>query len=164
MPNQTPQTETSPRRRLGWFDRQHPFSSLRDEIDEVFNHYFSPGARDKQARSAFDLTTDLDMSETKNAVNIVMDVPGVDEKDIEVSLSNGALEISGHREEESEEKEENFHRVERSYGAFRRRIALPCEVEEDKIQAKLKKGVLKIKLPKSENAKSNGRKIEISTT
>jgi HSP20 family protein len=164
MTDPRPQPETTQRRHRGWFDRQHPFSSLREEIDEVFSHYFSPGNREKTSGGAFELSTSLDMSETKNAINVALDVPGVDEGDIEISLNNGALEISGQREEETEEKDANYHRIERTYGAFRRRIALPCEVEEDKIKAKLKKGVLKITLPKSENAKSNGRKIEISTS
>jgi HSP20 family protein len=152
------------RRHRGWFDRSHPFSSLREEIDDVFSHYFAPLARDKNSDDVFAMPTSLDMSETKNVVNVVLDVPGIDEQNIEISFIDGALDISGHREEEAEEKEADFHRVERSYGAFRRRIALPCEVDADKIKAKLKNGVLKIKLPKSAKAKSNGRKIEISTS
>jgi HSP20 family protein len=130
----------------------------------VFSHYFAPLARDKNSDDVFAMPTSLDMSETKNVVNVVLDVPGIDEQNIEISFIDGALDISGHREEEAEEKEADFHRVERSYGAFRRRIALPCEVDADKIKAKLKNGVLKIKLPKSAKAKSNGRKIEISTS
>jgi len=164
MPDPNPQTDAPARRHRGWFNRSHPFSSLREEIDDVFNHYFAPRARDKHTDGGFSMSTSLDMSETKNAINVVLDVPGIDEENIEISLTDGALDISGHREEEAEEKDADFHRVERSYGAFRRRIALPCDVEADKIQAKLKKGVLKIKLPKSAKAKSNGRKIEISTS
>jgi len=164
MPDPTPQTDTPARRHRRRRNRSHPFSSLRNEIDDVFNHYFAPMARDKSPDGRFAMSTSLDMNETKNAINVILDVPGIDEENIEISLADGALDISGHREEEAEEKDADFHRVERSYGAFRRRIPLPCDVEADKIQAKLKKGVLKIKLPKSAKAKSNGRKIEISTS
>lgn len=164
MPNPSPRTDVSKRQPGDWFRRPNPFSTLRDEIDEVFNHYFFPEARNEGSNGALAMSANLDVSETKNAISVVLDVPGIDQKDIDISLKDGALEISGHREEEAEEKDADFHRVERSYGAFRRRIALPCEVEGEKVQAKLKKGVLKIKLPKSAKAKSNGRKIEISAS
>ncbi len=164
MIDPTSQSNMPVRRHQGWFNRPHFFSSLRDEIDDVFSNYFAPMTRDKNSDGAFKMSTSLDMSETKNAVNVVLDVPGIDQENIDISLIDGALDISGHREEEAEEKEADFHRIERSYGAFRRRIALPCEVDADKINAKLKKGVLRIQLPKSAKAKSDGRKIEISAS
>lgn len=163
MANLTKQPNLPATRRRDWL-RTDPFSALHDEIDEVFSHYFTPLIRDRKSAADFSMSTRLDMNETKSAVNVTVDVPGIEEKDIEISLHDNVLEISGHREEEAQEKDTDFHRIERSYGAFKRRVMLPCEVNAEKVKAKLANGVLKIRLPKSEKAKSNGRKIEITTS
>jgi HSP20 family protein len=107
------------------------------------------------------LIANLDISETDDAIEVVVDVPGIEEKDIDVTLSDGALLIQGKRESEKEEKEKNYHRIERSYGEFQRRIGLPCDVEADKVDARLEKGILTVTLPKSEESKKADRKIKI---
>jgi HSP20 family protein len=89
------------------------------------------------------------------------EVPGMDPKHIDISLSDGVLTIKGEKKEEKEEKEANYHLVERSYGAFSRSIRLPSEVQSDKINASYKNGVLKITLPKSEEAKKKEIKIKV---
>jgi HSP20 family protein len=89
------------------------------------------------------------------------EVPGLDPKDIDISLSDGLLTIKGEKKQEREEKEENYHLVERSYGAFTRSIQLPKEVQSDKISASYKNGVLKVTLPKSEEAKKKEVKIRV---
>ena len=89
------------------------------------------------------------------------EVPGMDPKDIDISLSDGLLTIKGEKKQEREEKEENYHLVERSYGAFTRSIRLPKEVQSDKISASYKNGVLKVTLPKSEEAKKKEIKIKL---
>jgi HSP20 family protein len=89
------------------------------------------------------------------------EVPGLEPKDIDISLSDGLLTIKGEKKQEREEKEENYHLVERSYGSFARSIRLPNEVQSDKIDASYKNGVLKIVLPKSEEAKKKEIKIKV---
>ncbi len=88
------------------------------------------------------------------------EVPGLEAKDIDISLSNDVLTIKGTKEQEKEEKEENYHRIERSYGSFSRSIRLPREVQGDKIKANYKNGVLKITLPKSGEAREIKIKVE----
>jgi HSP20 family protein len=89
------------------------------------------------------------------------EVPGLDPKDIDISLSDGLLTIKGEKKQEREEKEEDYHLVERSYGTFTRSIRLPKEVQRDKINASYKNGVLKVVLPKSEEAKKKEVKIKV---
>ena len=88
---------------------------------------------------------------------------GLDPKDIDISLSDGLLTIKGEKKQEREEKEENYHLVERSYGTFTRSIRIPNEVQSDKINASYKNGVLKVVLPKSEEAKKKVVKIKVGS-
>ena len=90
-------------------------------------------------------------------------MPGLTEKDIEVKVSNGNLMIKGEKKEEKEEHEKDYHLSERRYGSFVRSFAVPEEVDVDKIEAAFEKGVLKVKLPKSAEAKASEKKIEIKT-
>ncbi len=103
----------------------------------------------------------LDVSETKNDLVVKVELPGMDQKDINVSLSDGHLTIKGEKKQEKEEKEENYHFIERSYGTFTRSVQLPKEVKHDKISASYKNGILKIVLPKSEEAKKKEVKIKV---
>ena len=103
----------------------------------------------------------LNLAETNNEIVLKAEVPGMDPKDIDISLSDGTLTIKGEKKQEKEEKEEGYHLVERSYGSFTRTIELPREVQSDKINASYKNGVLKIVLPKSEKAKKKEVKIKV---
>jgi HSP20 family protein len=100
----------------------------------------------------------LDVSETKDKLIVKAELPGIDPKDVEISLRGNVLTVKG---EKKEEKEENYHLVERRYGSFVRSVRLPVDVEEDKIEASYKKGVLKVVLPKTEKAKKKEIKIEV---
>ena len=102
----------------------------------------------------------FDVSETENELIVRAEVPGMDQKDIDVSLSDGVLTIKGEKKQEKEDKNEDYHTVERRYGAFSRTMRLPVEVDIDKVDATYKKGVLKITLPKSEPAKPKKIKIK----
>ncbi len=102
----------------------------------------------------------VDVSETEREIIVNAEVPGVEAKDIDVNLVGDVLTIKGERKREHEEKEENFHRIERSYGSFYRSLRLPSEVDGEKIMASYKKGVLRISLPKTK--KATAKKIEIS--
>jgi HSP20 family protein len=102
----------------------------------------------------------VDVSETEKEIIVNAEIPGVEAKDIDVNLDGNVLTIKGERKREHEEKEENFHRIERSYGSFYRALRLPTEVDGERIKATYKKGVLRITMPKSK--KEAGKKIEIS--
>lgn len=137
---------------------------LRDEMDRVFNQYIRPQTlgRIARMREAMGLISpELDMVESESAVTVMLDLPGVDEGDISVAVGDGTLTIKGERKAVHEETEDTFHRIERSFGAFQRTIALPCEVVASKAEATLGKGVLRITLPKSAQAKSRERKIVV---
>ncbi len=102
----------------------------------------------------------IDLSETDDHVIVRAEVPGMDKKDIHISMSDGLLTIQGEKKQEKEEKKENYRFVERRYGSFSRSLRVPSGVDADKIEASYKDGVLKVAIPKSESEKS--RKIEIT--
>lgn len=103
----------------------------------------------------------VDVTETDKEIRVTAELPGMEEKDVEVSLSENVLTLSGEKKQEKEEKEKNFYRLERSFGKFQRKVALPAEVETDKVEAVFKKGVLTVKLPKTEKSREEVKKITI---
>ncbi|MFO1186937.1 MAG: Hsp20/alpha crystallin family protein [Alphaproteobacteria bacterium] len=141
-----------------------PFERLQDEMDRIFSPYLRSFHWPRLGFTPTDdgvLLATLDVSETPETVQIVADVPGIKEKDLDITLNDHFLTLKGRRESESEEKRKNYHRVERSYGEFQRRVALPCEVDADHVDAKLKDGVLTITLPKSVKAMEQVKKITV---
>jgi len=134
------------------------FERMKKEMDRVWDSFFERGPR---AGETGEWYPSLDVAETKNDVVVKAEVPGMDPKDIDISLSNGVLTIKGEKKKEREEKEEDYHLIERSYGAFHRSIQLPKEVQSDKIEVSYKNGVLKVTLPKSEEAKKKEIKIKV---
>jgi HSP20 family protein len=143
------------RRRSLW--RRDPFAALREEVNEIRSRL--SGDEEEWFKGTIDPS--LDMSETDTAVEIRMDLPGIKSKDIDIQLNENYLTISGQREEEKEEKGRTFHRVERRSGSFSRSVTLPCSVDEDKVTAEFKDGVLTVSLLKSEEAKTH--KITVKT-
>lgn len=105
----------------------------------------------------------IDVSETDKEVLVTAEIPGATEKDVEVTLTKDSLTIHGEKKVEREEKKKNYYRMERSYGSFRRLIALPCEVDETKVEAVFQNGVLKVTLPKTAEVQKSTRKIEVKT-
>ena len=103
----------------------------------------------------------LDLAETDGIVEVRMDIPGMETKDIDIQVNGNLLTISGERKEEREEKGKTFHRVERRVGSFSRTVTLPCPVKEDAVDAQYKNGTLTVKLPKTEETKS--KKITVKT-
>lgn len=129
-----------------------PFAVLRREMNSLFDDFFTDVERPPAlALPAF--SPKVDVKETDGEVRITAELPGVDEKDVEVSVSGDLLTIKGEKKEEKEEKGEERYHFERTYGAFRRSLALPCEVNGDKATATYTKGVLTIVLPKVADAK-----------
>lgn len=147
-------------------DRDDPFRSLHRQIDRVFEDFARglpsltmPG----EAAEGVRLSPRIDVSETDKAIEITAELPGVEEKDVDVSLSDNRLTIKGEKKSEREEKEKSYHLLERSYGAFERTIAIPFDIDSDKVEAQFEKGVLKVTLPKPPETKARSRKIAIKS-
>jgi len=143
--------------------RWEPFGELermRREMDRLWDSFFETRSRRRGTEIA-EWVPSLDVSETKNEIVVKAEIPGIDPKDIDISLLNDVLTIKGEKKQEKEEKEENYHLIERSYGSFSRSIRLPKEVQGDKINASYKNGILKVMLPKSEEAKKREIKIRV---
>ncbi len=140
-----------------------PFRELermRREMDRLWDSFLE-GRPGRKVEEIAEWLPTLDVSETKNELVVRAEIPGIDTKDIDISLTNDLLTIKGEKKQEKEEKGENYHLVERSYGSFTRAIRLPKEVQGDKISASYKNGILKVTLPKSEEAKKKEIKIKV---
>ena len=132
---------------------------LRREMDRLWDDFFGPGRRAFRPLEA-QWAPMVDVSETAEAVTVKAEVPGMEAQDIDISLSGDVLTIKGEKKSEREEKKENYHLVERSYGSFSRSLKLPVAVEADKIEANYKQGVLTISCPKKPEAKPKAIEIK----
>jgi HSP20 family protein len=128
------------------------------------NRLFSdtPAGRTDEPFVFADWAPAVDIQETDKEYTVTADLPEVKKEDVKVELENGVLTIEGERKQEKEEKGKRFHRVERQYGQFIRRFALPNEVDASKVQAEFKDGVLSVKLPKSTNGKAKSVEIKVA--
>jgi HSP20 family protein len=144
----------------------HPFFALQNEMNRMFDNFsksvfdFSPVS--KGMKFPTDLTPKVDVVEYENEFKVTAELPGMEEIDIDVSFSNEVLVIKGEKKEEKEEKKEDYCLTERSYGSFQRAIPLTSGIDRDKIDAKFKNGVLKVVLPKTEEAQKESKKIKIN--
>ena len=124
---------------------------LKSEMDRLFDRFFEP--RWEEAPALGEWAPSLDLSETKDAFVVKAEVPGMDPADIQVSLQENLLTIKGEKRHEKEEKDERYHRVERSYGTFTRTVRLPIGVDLSKVTATFKNGLLTVTMPKTAAAK-----------
>jgi HSP20 family protein len=139
----------------------NPFSLLRREMDSLFNNFFR-GFDMEPFESGFGgFSPNIDITENDKEIKVSAELPGMSEKDIDVSLQNDMLTIRGEKKGEKEDKGKDYYRMERSYGSFSRSIPLPVDVETDKAEAKFKSGVLSITLPKSAKAVAETKKIAV---
>lgn len=145
--------ESAPKR---WDDS---FLGFHREMNNLFSEFF----KDFYDMEPAALNVAVDVHEGDKHVEVTVELPGIEEKDLELTLHRDSLTIKGEKKQESEKKEGNFHRVERSYGSFQRTIALPCEVEDEKAEANYKKGVLHVKLPKKKDSGQERKKISIKS-
>ncbi len=134
-----------------------PLRDLKREMDRLWTEFFGRESLPETLNTEW--VPALDISETKDTVIVRADVPGINPEDLEITISGNVLTIKGEKKQEKEEKGENFYRVERSYGSFVRSVQIPTEIDADKIEASYKNGVLKIILPKKEEAK--GKQIPV---
>jgi len=135
-------------------------SSLRDEIDRLFSEPLSELARTSHLFSGW--TPAIDLHETKDHFVVKMELPGMKREDIDLSLHEGSLSISGERKRESKHEEAEAYRAERFFGRFQRTISLPTPVQADKVKAQYKDGVLTVELPKTEEAKPKHIDVNVS--
>ena len=142
-----------------------PMFALQREVNNLFDNFFDGfglaptfGKLQKQYDS---FVPKVDVKEKEKNFQVTAELPGIDEKDLDVSLTEGTLSIKGEKKSEVEDKKDGYHRIERSYGSFSRLIALPEGIDEEKIEASYKKGVLKVVIPKTEKAQEAHKKIEV---
>jgi|APFre7841882630_1041343.scaffolds.fasta_scaffold69017_1 HSP20 family protein len=137
-----------------------PFATLRRQIDDLATSFGREWPLSTHIGAA---APALNVSETDKAIQIAAELPGVDERDIKVEVEGQRIVISGEKKREHEEKEKNWHVVERSYGSFRRAVTLPFEPAGEAVSAHFDKGVLHIEVAKPAAAKSASKTIEIKT-
>jgi HSP20 family protein len=142
------------------WDPFREFVTLQDRMNRLFPR--GPEGQDESLTSTA-FAPPVDVYEDEHNVTLKIEVPGIDEKDIDVRIENNTLTVHGERKFEKEEKEENFRRVERQYGSFTRTFALPNTVNHDNVQADYDKGVLKIKLAKKAEAKPKQIKVNVGS-
>jgi HSP20 family protein len=142
-----------------------PFNSLHREIDRVFDDFMAdwPGRMSLMSRPLEQFMPAVEIKEIDKEFRITAELPGMEEKDLEVMYADGGLTIKGEKQKEHTEEEGNYYHSECQYGTFERMIPLPAEVNPDKAKASFKNGVLKITLPKTEEARSHKKTISIGS-
>jgi len=148
-------------RQFARWDPFREYSTLQDRMNHLLRHSHSP-EDPEEALTTSSFAPPVDVYEDEHSFTLKIDVPGIDEKDIDVHVDNNTLTIYGARELEKEEKEENFRRVERHYGSFTRSFTLLDSVDPEQISAHYDKGVLKINLAKKAEAKPKRIKVNVS--
>jgi len=137
-----------------------PFMSLQREIDRLFDD-FSRGFPTFTGNGAAALMPNMDVMETDKEIEISAELPGLEEKDVQVNVADNLLTIRGEKKAEKEQKDKNYRLVERSYGSFERTLELPEGVNADAIKANISKGVLKVTVPKP--APAQAKKIDVKS-
>ncbi|MGK7294941.1 MAG: Hsp20/alpha crystallin family protein [Candidatus Wenzhouxiangella sp. M2_3B_020] len=136
-----------------------PFARMHREMDRMFENFF--GAASPAAGQVM-LKPSIDIAESKKAYKISVEVPGMDPSDIDLRIEADALVVSGEKKQESDDEDEGFHRVERSYGRFQRVLTLPADADAEHIEADFKKGVVRIRVPRvKEEKQETARRISI---
>ena len=127
------------------------------ELASFFENFTEPGGKDQLSAGTF--VPPVDVYEDEHNLVVKLEIPGVNEDDLDVQVENNTLTVKGERKFEKEEKEENFHRIERRYGSFLRTFRLPNTIDTDKVEAHYDKGILKVSLAKREEAKPKQIKV-----
>ncbi len=145
-------------------EQDNPFVALQRQMSRLFDDFFSDfGLQPWKEWAGLDggFYPRVDVAETDKEITVTAELPGMEQKDIEISLADGLLTLKWEKKQSSEEQKEGYYHAERSFGAFSRSLAIPVEIEENKIEATYKDGVLKIRLPKAESQKARAKKIEV---
>jgi len=135
--------------------------NIREEMNRLFDDFFSGWPERRRGLLEGEWAPSVDVAETDEDIVVTAELPGVKQDDVEISVVDDVLTIKGEKKEEKEVKEKNYHRIERSYGSFQRSLSLPVGVQSDKAKATYKDGVLKVTIPKSEEARPKQIKINV---
>ena len=146
-----------------------PFSAMRSEMDRVFDSFLGRSVMPSFSRMPFlarngergAMMPDIDVRETPQSIILEAELPGLDDKDVSVTLKNGVLTLKGEKKSEHEETKDDYHLMERSFGSFQRSFEVADAIEDDKIQATFDKGVLKVVMPKRADNSKAEKKISI---
>lgn len=144
-----------------WWDPWRDLSAIQEKMNQLFEDTFARGRGREEGFASAMWAPAVDIYETDEAVVVKAEVPGVDRDNVAIEVKDGILTLKGERKFEKEVKEENYHRMERSYGTFVRSFSVPASVDPDKITARLRDGVLEVTLPKVEKAKPKQIKVEV---
>jgi len=137
--------------------------SLHNDIDRLFDSFFRGFDLAPFGESFSTFSPNIDVKENDHNYQVTAELPGMDENDINLTLDNNILTISGEKKQETEDKGQNYYRTERSYGSFQRCISLPPNIEADKIDANFNKGILTVTLPKTAKAQKHVKRIPVKT-
>ncbi|HEY1939001.1 MAG TPA: Hsp20/alpha crystallin family protein [Candidatus Angelobacter sp.] len=147
------------------WDPLNEVTSLQDRINQLLTQSFPSfsgfGRSGEQPLTFSSFVPPVDVFEDEHNITVQAELPGIDEKDLDIRLENNVLTISGERKLENEEQKENFHRIERSYGRFTRSFTLPSTVDTEHVNAEFQNGVLKVTIAKLEEAKPKQIKIGV---
>ncbi len=133
--------------------------TLQERMNKLFEESLFHSGREKEDLTTGRWSPSVDVMESEHEIVIKAELPGIELKDVEVLMKDNILTLRGERKFEKEEEKEDYHRIERAYGAFQRVFTLPASVEQDKVKAKMKDGILEIRLPKAK--KELPKKVEI---
>lgn len=149
-------------RPMGSLVRRGPFEAMERQMEELFDRFFRGWPTRRLESDYVGWVPPLDMIDRKGEIVLRADLPGLERKDIQLSVEGGVLTVQGSRQQEKEEKEEDCYAMERWAGAFSRSIALPQGVDPDRIEALFRNGVLEVRIPKTKEA--TGRRVDIKVT
>jgi len=138
-----------------------PFREMEDSFDRFTKSLSWPRRGRQESMVTGDWAPRVDIAETDKKFSIKAEIPDVKKEDVKVSVDDGVLTITGERKQEKEEKGKKFHRVERFYGSFTRSFTLPENIDETKIEASFKDGMLELNIPKIKSSKPKGLEVEI---
>jgi HSP20 family protein len=144
-----------------WLDPFRDLSTIQERMNQIFEDALARNrGREEGLRSGM-WTPAVDIYENNDSVVVKAELPGVEKDQISVEVKDGILSLRGERKFEKEVKEESYHRIERAYGSFQRSFSLPVSVDQEKVTAKFRDGVLEVKLPKKEQAKPKQIKVNV---
>ena len=151
-----------------WRKEEEPFTSLQKAVNTLFDDFFrgweTPLMAGRDITKPVMYAPDIDLSEDDKEIHITAELPGMEQKDIDVYVADDHLTIKGEKKAEHEEKRRNYYRRERSYGSFQRMVPLPADVDTSKVNALFKNGVLTINLTKTAEAQKAAKKIEVKAS
>ena len=143
-----------------WYPHRE-LNTLQDRVNRLFHESFSNQGSQDDSLATSSFAPAVDVYEDEHNITLKIEVPGIDEKDIDVRIENNVLTVHGERKFEKEEKEENYRRIERQYGSFTRTFTLPSTVDTESVSANYEKGVLKVQLAKKAEAKPKQIKVNV---